>query len=75
MNTLFKILTFFRIVDANDQLLSITSIAMFVSLYRLTTTHDASFTDIGALIATLSAYSIKKVINNNAQKGTNETNS
>ena len=76
MTRLFKILTFFRVIDVNDQLLSITSLAMYISLYRLVTTPQASYTDVGALLVTLGNYGYKKYLNkdNNQTplKGTNE---
>lgn len=76
MTRLFKILAFFRVIDSYDETLSITSIAMYISLYRLATTPQASYCDIGALLVTLGAHSYKKVINkdNNQDtlKGSNE---
>lgn len=74
MNTLMKILIFFKLVDAHDETLSITSIAMYISLYRLATTPQASYTDIGALLVTLGNYGYKKYLNNNQQpvKGAND---
>lgn len=71
MTTLMKILTFFRLVDAHDLTLSITSIGMYISLYRLATTPQASYNDIGALLITLGGYSYKKFINKPVTKGEN----
>lgn len=71
MTTLFKILAFFRITDAHDNTISITSLAMYVSLYRMITVPSASYADIGALLVTLSSYSYKKFINKPVTKGEN----
>lgn len=65
MSALLKTLAFFRITDAHDNLLSITSIALYISLFKLATTPNAGYSEIGALIATLGAYSAKKLINKN----------
>ena len=72
MDRIFKILIFFRLVDGFDNTLSITSIAMYISLFRLATTPSASYTDIGALLVTLGAHTAKKVINSN-NKDNNQT--
>ena len=58
-----RVMAFFRITDAYDQNLSITSLAMYVSLFKLATTSQASYTDIGALLVTLSAHTAKKFLN------------
>lgn len=63
MNRLFKILIFFRIVDGYDNTISLTSLAMYISLFHLATVTNASYTDIGALLVTLGAHTYKKVIN------------
>jgi len=68
MDKLFKIMTFFRLIDPVDNNLSITNIAMIVSLIRLGTTPQASYQDIGALMLTLSSYSYKKYLHKDNQQ-------
>lgn len=53
---------FFRVLDENNQL-SLTNIAMWLALYKLTVT-TGSYTDIGTFFVAAAAYGAKKVINN-----------
>lgn len=73
MDRLFKIMTFFRIIDVNDQLLSITSLAMYISLFRLCTVPQASYGDVGAVMITFANYGFKKFINKPQSKGSDDT--
>ncbi len=69
MDKINRILAFLRITDANDNNISLTSLAIYISLFRLATTPQASYSDIGALVTTLGAHAYKKFINKDAQKG------
>lgn len=60
---LFRILSFFRIIDPYDNNLSISNIACLITLYKLYTAQCTSYEDIGAVMLALSNYSIKKYIN------------
>lgn len=69
MKRLISILSFFRIVDAHDETLSITNIALYIVLYKLTMAPAINITDVGALVIALGNYSIKKIINKNTPIG------
>lgn len=59
----FKVMIFFRLVDAHDMTLSITNIALYITLYKLATVDQASMVDVGAVMVSLSNYGLKKYIN------------
>lgn len=58
----FKVMIFFRLVDAHDMTLSITNIALYITLYKLATVEQASMTDVGAVMVSLSNYGLKKYL-------------
>lgn len=60
---LHRTLVFFRIVDPFDKNVSITNIALILTLYKLAVTESTSLVDVGAVMVSLSNYSIKKFIN------------
>ena len=66
---IFKTLTFFRIIDPNDQLLSLTNVALMITLGKLVYAPSVNASSIGALFVSLLAYSSKKVINLKAGTG------
>lgn len=66
---IFKTLTFFRIIDPNDQLLSLTNVALMITLGKLVYAPSVNASAIGALFVSLLAYSSKKVINLKAGAG------
>jgi hypothetical protein len=43
--------------------LSITNIALYITLFKLATVQQASMTDVGAVMVSLSNYGLKKYIN------------
>jgi len=62
MNRLFKILQFFRLVDENKQL-SLTNIAVMVSIAKIIITPANDMKDIGLLIIPMLSYIHKRHIN------------
>lgn len=70
--TLLKYLTFFRIIDPKDQLISLTNVALMVVLGKLVYVPSVSATEIGALFVSLLAYSSKKMINRRIKKDQDE---
>jgi hypothetical protein len=52
---------FLRILDDGNQL-SLTNIAVYITLYRLATSPVTNYTDIAALLAAMGTYTVKKVI-------------
>lgn len=70
MNPLLKrALTFFRLVDEHDGNISLTNVALIVTTVRFITAPAASITELAAVLATLTTYTAKKVINKNAGPG------
>lgn len=69
MSSLIKVGQFFRLLD-DDGLLSLTNISVMISLYKLVTAPATSYTDVGTVVASLLAYSAKKVIQNGGSSGT-----
>ena len=65
MDKVLRVLIFFRLVDGFDGNLSITNLGMFVSLYRLITVPQASYSDVGATLIAFGNYGFKKYLNNN----------
>ena len=63
---MFKALTaigqFLRLLDDSGQV-SLTNIAVYITLYKLATAPLTNYTDIAALIAAMGTYTVKKVIN------------
>lgn len=64
-----KTLTFLRVVDPHDQLLSITNLAMLVVLYKLIVAPTTNIVDLGSLLVAFGNYSFKKYINKNGAVG------
>ena len=60
---LCRILVFFRVVDPFDNNISITNIALIITLYKLATVEQASMVDVGAVMVSLSNYGYKKYLN------------
>lgn len=58
-----RLLAFLRIIDPHDRNISITNIALVITLYKLAVAPQASITDVAAVMVSLSSYSIKKYIN------------
>ncbi len=58
-----RTLVFFRFVDAFDNNLSITNIALYITLFKLATVEQASMVDVGAVMVSLSNYGLKKYLN------------
>jgi len=60
---LLKFLIFIRLVDSHDQSLSVTNIAMYIVLFKLATSQQASAVDLGSMFLAMSNYGLKKYIN------------
>lgn len=58
-----KIAVFLRLVDSHDGLLSITNLAIFITLYKLIETPAVSLNDVGMVFVALANYGYKKYIN------------
>lgn len=58
-----RLLTFLRVVDSHDRNISITNIALIITLYKLYMSPEASMVDVSAVMVSLSSYSLKKFIN------------
>ncbi|CAB4199832.1 hypothetical protein UFOVP1351_11 [uncultured Caudovirales phage] len=56
-------LTFLRITDPHDGLVSLTNLALWVVLVKIAAAGEVTLTDAGALFVTLLSYQGKKVIN------------
>lgn len=67
-NLILNSLIFLRLVDAHDNTLSLTNIAMIVVLTKLAMSQTSTPIDIGGLMVALLAYTGKKMIS----KGTND---
>lgn len=65
-----KILTFLRIVDPHDGLISLTNVALLVVLVKIAFAASFSIVEAGALFVTLLSYQGKKLINKDAQEDT-----
>lgn len=65
-----KILTFLRIIDEHDGLISLTNVALFVVLFKIAFAASFSMVDAGALFVTLLSYQGKKLINKDKQEDT-----
>lgn len=63
---LCRLLSFFRIIDDHDFKISLTNVALLVTMYKLFQSTDTSINDIGGLFIALSAYNYKKYINKDA---------
>lgn len=61
------ILTFLRLVDAHDGNLSLTNLAVIITLAKLAIAPVTSFVDVGTLFIALASYSYKKVVNKDVQ--------
>lgn len=72
---LIDTLTFFRLVDAHDGLLSLTNLALIVVLVKLCAAPATSISDVGNVFLVLAAYSAKKIINKNKTEEPEEDNS
>jgi hypothetical protein len=68
MQKLTRILTFFRLVDEHDGNISLTNVALIVCTFRFITAPAASITELAAVLATLTNYTAKKVINSKAKE-------
>jgi len=66
---LVKVGQWLRLLDDNAQL-SLTNISVMISLYKLAAAPSTSFTDVGTVVASLLAYTAKKVIANGGSDGT-----
>lgn len=62
INALVQIGQFLRLLDENNQL-SLTNITVYITIVKLATSPVTNYTDIAALVAALSTYTAKKVIN------------
>jgi hypothetical protein len=58
-----QVAIFVRLVDAHDETLSITNIAVYIVLVKLALAQQASLVDCGGLLISLSHYGYKKYIN------------
>jgi hypothetical protein len=67
LNQINKLFTFLNLLDAAGNL-SITNVAVIVSLIKLITAPQASITEVGALLLTLANYSAKRYTTANAVK-------
>lgn len=61
INALVQIGQFLRLLDENNQL-SLTNITVYITIVKLATAPVTNYTDIAALIAALSTYTAKKII-------------
>jgi hypothetical protein len=62
-----KVLTFLRIIDPHDGLISLTNVALLVVLVKIAASSSFSMVDAGALFVTLLSYQGKKLINRDKQ--------
>ena len=63
MNHLFRVLIFLRLIDEHDHQVSLTNVALIVTLVKLALAPQASITDVAAVFLSLAAYTGKKIIN------------
>lgn len=63
VSVLLRILSFLRITDEFNNL-SLTNLGVYVSMYRLLTVPNASYTEVGTFIMAAAAYNYKKVLSN-----------
>jgi hypothetical protein len=63
-NKFYSWCVFLRIIDEHDSKLSLTNLAVIITLVKLICAPAVSITDIGALLISLASYAGKKVINN-----------
>lgn len=70
---LLRLLTFLRVVDAHDGLVSLVNLALLVAVAKLALVRGAGIPDISALMLTLLAYAHKKHVNAKAQATEDET--
>ena len=67
MSSKFKaILTFFNLLDADGHI-SITNLAVWITLIKLLISPSASLTEAGSLLIALSSYAHKRYVNNKAK--------
>ncbi len=57
---LLRILTWLRLVDPHDGLVSLTSIALILALYKLATITDVSLTELTAFFVSMGFYAFKR---------------
>lgn len=58
-----KVLTFFRVIDAHDGMVSLTNLAVLIVLIKLAIVPSTTVMDIGTLLVALTNYTGKKLIN------------
>lgn len=64
---LIRLLKFFRLVDEHDGNISLTNLALIVTTVRFVAAPAASITELAAVMATLTTYTAKKIINKKAE--------
>jgi hypothetical protein len=62
VSSMLKIGQFLRILDDSGQI-SLTNITVYITMYKLATSPVTNYTDIAALVAALSTYTVKKIVN------------
>jgi hypothetical protein len=68
MKKLNNFLIWLRLVDAHDRTLSITSLGVFVCLFKVAVASQVGFPDLAALLLTLLSYNGKKVMQRQAEQ-------
>lgn len=63
MGKLKQALVFLRLVDAHDGTVSLTSVALWVVLFKVAVAQSVEMTEVATLMLALLQYSAKKVIN------------
>ena len=66
LQTIKDTFIFLRLVDAHDGLLSLTNLAIFITLYKLVVTPAISLNDVGLVFVAIANYGYKKYINKEA---------
>lgn len=67
LKLVLRFLTWARIVDAHDGVVSLTCVALWVTIVKLALVREASVPDLAALMAALLAYAHKRMVKPKAE--------